>query len=140
MIELSYSVSYAGALFDMPTSDPSRMIVLYYKQYGTSSFNQAAIFSTLSNASLITKTNTNPAHTLGINITDFIGSGRAITALGTGDSLRVEYHLQTTANIPIGAPALVSVQAEVYIKNGTNKQTCYPRLQTIKTFNYIRAW
>ncbi|MDR1675707.1 MAG: T9SS type A sorting domain-containing protein [Tannerella sp.] len=134
MVELTYSAPYAGALFDMPATDVSRKIVLYYKASGVS---WTTVTTIPYNSPLITSVNTNPDHTLGVNITSLIGSGAGQIPLNAGDSLMVEYLLQTTTNIPREYPALVSVQAEVYIKNGMTKQACYPRLQTIKTFNYI---
>jgi hypothetical protein len=134
MVELTYSHPVAGALFNMPAADPSRMIVLHYKKSGSASYTEAAQFSPTLNSSLITAVNTDPLHTLAVNIASFVGVGKPIAALGAGDSLKVEYLLQTTENIPVAAPAYVAVQAEVYTKHAGVKQACYPRLQSIKVF------
>jgi hypothetical protein len=141
MAELNYVTPYSTALFNMPTSD--HKIALHYKKSGQSSYTHVADFSPTVNPTLLTLTNTNininPNHSIGVNIASFIGTV-TIPALGTGDTLRLEYFLQTTANIQKTAPQIIQVSAEVYTQQNIDpKKTCFPLILPVKTFNYNLA-
>ena len=137
MVELNYQLASTATYFNMPTTDASRKIVLFYDQGGSGTFIQVAEFKTGgTNSGLITTVNTNPDHRVAINIASFIGAGKAIPALTSGDKLKVVFYLQTTTSVPI-VPTDVAVNAEVYTQIGTGaKNVCYPLLQSLTLFNY----
>ena len=137
MVELNYLLASTATYFNMPNADASRKIILYYDAGGIGVFTQVAEFKTGgTNSALITTVNTNPDHRVAINIASFIGAGKAIPALTSGDKLRVVFQLQGTTSYP-QVPADVVVTGEVYTQIGAGaKNTCYPLVQTMKVYRY----
>jgi hypothetical protein len=138
VVRLSWTVANAGVTFDIPSSDATREISISYKGVGASDYSLVATInrSSANWNDLVTMLNSNPNHSIAINISSFIGSGKAISALGIGDKIKVEWKTRATANIP-NIPTDIPITAEVYTQLGNNApQTCSPLINTLKGFNY----